>query len=719
MPSTKLFSLLAVFVIMPMIFVASSFTARAVSITTGPITVPAALSPLIKKQLTFSINDVTKNIKFLTNKPGVIPLSISPKNSTAVGAQFLKEYGKYFGIKNVDLEIKLLKTKIDDLGMTHLSYEQRYNGVPVYGGQMLVHLKHDLSVKSANGNIVANTVVITSAKITKPKAVTLANKIATEQLGMKSLDIGTPKLYIFNKNSLNRTEADTNYLVWEVVVKDGANGNRNFLYINAQTGQLVYRLSGVQTDNDIERFIANCGTGGCATDESMVNTTWRYEGDPNTSVADVDNLYDEVSAAHAYFKRFGLDGANKKGGISGETYSWAPATTTYGYANALLSIGCPNSLWNGENIRFCAGTVNVPVVGHEYMHAVIEFNGPSPKMPYQYESGAINEAMADIFGQALEKEVTGASSWKIGPNGRLWRNFANPRVGNLPDTFFSSNVSCVTDDYGGVHTNSMIIAHAVYMMVHGGALNNCHVDAISQDKVNKVLFRALTTYFTTNITFNEFYTDVTAACDDLYGPKNIYDQVNHDCASIQTALEAAELDQPGGHCSAFSEKTPACNLTYIVDPKKVNTNMDASNIPLNIITPPNTSTSVPKTVPTPPATVTPPTVNVPKIIQETKTLDQKPSFTFATTHDGMNATITGHIDYYGQADGCTAPRSWDPFALHWGDGVDDRPAITKGNFSATHTYKRTATEYRTSVTVINSCYSNLTKYEPESSVINR
>ncbi|MEK7066192.1 MAG: hypothetical protein AAB965_01300, partial [Patescibacteria group bacterium] len=114
---------------------------------------------------TLPINTVS-NLRFLDGKTGSIPLATHTSNGTSTGAQFLKEYGKKFGISNILTDIKLSRIKKDELGMQHLSFKQYYNNIPVYGGQLLVHLGSDLSVKSANGNIVGDIKLSTVPKIT-------------------------------------------------------------------------------------------------------------------------------------------------------------------------------------------------------------------------------------------------------------------------------------------------------------------------------------------------------------------------------------------------------------------------------------------------------------------------------------------------------------------------------------------------------------------------
>ncbi len=635
---------------------------------------------------TLPINTVS-NLRFLDGKTGSIPLATHTSNGTSTGAQFLKEYGKKFGISNILTDIKLSRIKKDELGMQHLSFKQYYNNIPVYGGQLLVHLGSDLSVKSANGNIVGDIKLSTVPKITKETARILVETIARKSFSFINPKANTPTLYIFNKHSFNRKEENKNYLVWEVVVKDSTAFQRELLYINAETGDLVYHLSG--SNSEIARRTYNCYSSGCTgIIDSMLGVTIRNEGDTLTGISEVDNLHGYILASHNYFKQnFGLNGANKIGGIGDGSFDH-PATSTDSYAFFRPTTRCPNSFWDGSRVFFCNKTVNPALVGHEYMHAVTEFNGPEVPMPYEGESGAINEALSDIFGQAIEKTITGRSSWKIGPSDSTWRDFHDPVTLNHPDTFYSSKLYCGTGDYGGVHVNSNIITHAAYLMVNGGNFNSCQISPVDQTKVSKIFYRTLTNYLTTTSSFNDLFTGVNRACIDLYGKDSTV------CASVLSALQATELDQPGG-CSTIPEVAPACAVLSRSSPETSTSTLQVKKIiPVSL----ENKLLAPK-------------VTIPVIPKNPQNLSTKAEFTFRVTRNDYDAKIEGDINNFGKAPGCTNPRSFDPITFNWGDGFQDKPAVATERFTATHIYRRPANEYRAAVTIVNSCLGNKTIYE--------
>jgi len=65
---------------------------------------------------------------------------------------------------------------------------------------------------------------------------------------------------------------------------------------------------------------------------------------------------------------------------------------------------------SGDNIE--RTTLTAPdIVGHEYMHYVIDFNN---KLRSTNESGALGESFADIFGEILEYQCYGYNDWIFG-----------------------------------------------------------------------------------------------------------------------------------------------------------------------------------------------------------------------------------------------------------------------------------------------------------------
>src|SRR5215213_3301186 len=57
------------------------------------------------------------------------------------GTDFWSTYGGLFGVREPAQELVLRKQETDLHGVTHLRYDQRYRGLPVFGRQLLLHLQ--------------------------------------------------------------------------------------------------------------------------------------------------------------------------------------------------------------------------------------------------------------------------------------------------------------------------------------------------------------------------------------------------------------------------------------------------------------------------------------------------------------------------------------------------------------------------------------------------
>jgi len=114
------------------------------------------------------------------------------------------------------------------------------------------------------------------------------------------------------------------------------------------------------------------------------------------------------------------------------------------------------------------------VVAHEYTHGITSHES---NLIYQYESGALNEAMSDIMAAAVDRWA-GASitdTWLMGedvwtPNiaGDALRSMSNPTLSyDVGYDYYPERYQGPEDD-GGVHWNSGIANLAFVLMVQGG-----------------------------------------------------------------------------------------------------------------------------------------------------------------------------------------------------------------------------------------------------------
>ncbi|MBI4407896.1 MAG: M4 family metallopeptidase [Candidatus Kerfeldbacteria bacterium] len=481
----------------------------------------------------------------------------------------------------VGYELSSINQTVDDLGIEHVTYQQRYQGVPIFGGQVKWHHNQATGQRFVTGQTsttIAATDVTTTPTLSADEATVIAQGLANVETTVRKQNF-----YLFNPRLLNKLQTDTYTLVWEIELYQSDPLFHEYYYIDAQTGALVYQIHGVQ--HAITRQIYDCSyfDGNCYIDSTDPVTGYTYgrsEGQPARgdnpywyivdSLTDTDNLYDNLGNVYNYYlTKFARNGANGNHGM-GDGSNFAVADTTgltYIDYYSLEADSCPNAFFDGVgSMHYCDGYVTNDISGHEYAHAVnyfsiLDANGAPAGLSYTYEIGALNEANSDVFGEALEYYVTGANDWLIGAElstGAL-RSMSDPTTYTYtnedgdaipyPDRYNSENLYCGEGDSGGVHLNSSVVNKAAYLMAMGGTFNGCTITALGRDKEEAIFYRAQTTYYTTTTDFNQAYTALLAACADLYS--------NTDCHEVQKALLAVELDQ-AGFCSGEAAVVPDC-----------------------------------------------------------------------------------------------------------------------------------------------------------------
>lgn len=266
------------------------------------------------------------------------------------------------------------------------------------------------------------------------------------------------------------------------------------------------------------------------------NTSPVNENSLYTHVISLDNLWNDspegVSAhfnaglAYEYFKEnFNRESIS---GTGQSIISFINVTDEFGN-----SMG--NAFWNGIGIYYGNGDDAfeslgraLDVAGHEISHGVIE---STANLEYRDESGAMNEAFADIFGAMIDRE-----NWLIGedvvkleayPSGAL-RDMSDPYNGAQTGDFGAGwqprhydERYTGQEDNGGVHINSGIINHAYYLFA----------EDVGKVVAEQVYYRALTTYLTRSSGFQELRFAVLQSAEDLFGSAvavsagNAFDQV--------------------------------------------------------------------------------------------------------------------------------------------------------------------------------------------------
>ena len=459
-------------------------------------------------------------------------------------------------------DYEVTKVEIDDLRMAHTRVRQMVDGIPVWEGEAIVHLKADGAVSAITDDLKESVNVNTTPNFTKKEAarfVTNSYKGKAEQTDPALVD-----LYIFRGQ-------ERDHLVYRVETPrlDGSvNTSAPVVFIDAQTGESVFEYDNLQTgtgnslySGNVTINTSNVGSTFYMEDLTRKMGTFNMNNTGNTTTGtggtqsrftDTDDNWTATNAragvdAH-YGARWTYDYFLNVHGRNGINGSGGPGTTAAA-ANSSISMitsrvhfgnNYNNAFWYQNKMTYGDGNgtsfsplTTIDIAGHEMTHGVTEY---AANLTYANESGALNESMSDVFGAMTELYSRGGvvtgDTWKIGEqaytpstSGDALRYMDNPHLaGNGgytanddPDHYSERYTGSA--DSGGVHINSGIPNHAFYLAVAGGThhLSGVTVTGIGASDAARIWYRELKVYMTTSTNFSGARTAMVNAATDLFG----------------------------------------------------------------------------------------------------------------------------------------------------------------------------------------------------------
>ena len=490
--------------------------------------------------------------------------------------EFLAKHGALFGANRARQELEVVDETRDRLGTTHVRYRQRVGGVAVFGGELRAHFGPGLELTSVGGTLVPiNGPVSTSPTL----SASAAEAIATQKGGV---DVVASRLVVFDTGLL-RGVPGTTHLAWEVEVANADVTIHEWVFVDAASGDVLDRISGIH--DVISRRVG---------ETSLSNIVWdEGAGDPDPipggwaggSVAQVAAWNDEIDGAKETYNLIGSM-------TNGAYLSYDGLDAQMDTVNNDPGISCPNANWNGVSTNYCNGVTADDTVAHEWMHAYTQY---THNLIYQWQSGALNEAYSDIFGEIVDflngrgtdsplglRQSDGLACstfgngtpstdetyrWLSGEDdpafGGAIRDMWQPLCYGDPDRVGSGSYFCSTADSGGVHSNSGIPNHAFALLVDGGVYNGETITAIGLEKAAHVYWRAATVYQAPASNFSDHADALEASCTDLIGA-TLYTPVTTgpgtwggtlgstisagDCTEVSDAIAAVELRDPPTQC---------------------------------------------------------------------------------------------------------------------------------------------------------------------------
>lgn len=439
------------------------------------------------------------------------------------------------------------KRYTDNMGISHIKYQQMYKGIPVQGGEYILHSTKG-KVKVANGHLYhVSDINVRPSKNYRELVQRLVKQL--DSLGVHSIMDSSDALSI-----IPFMAADSSYsfsLCYSVSFLRQSNHIATEFLLDAHTGEII-RTSSLNNHA--------CDAGTVSTffnGNQTIKTTYRtstndYElfnqcsGSGNVPVyghspltlepnyyTDADNIWNSgdtrkaangvwivMKALEYFYNIHGRNSADNNGSAySIRALDVTPTTFTYGSNYPLF----PNltQIYLGE-INGCV-PASLDIVGHEFTHGIIrhELGKPQDLSP---ETKGLMESFCDIFGTMIEYVYdTQNADYEVGGGTCLYaRSMANPKQTGLfqspcPDTYNGQYW-----DINSPHHTAGVQNHWFYLLSEGGSGvndngNSYYVTGIGRDKAAQITYRSLAYYLTSQSTYVDAYNGSVQSAIDLYG----------------------------------------------------------------------------------------------------------------------------------------------------------------------------------------------------------
>ena len=497
---------------------------------------------------------------------------------------FLDTLNNKYGFSNARENFVFTQKIVATNGFVY-RFDQVYNGYNVYGRSLSINVDDSGRVLSVSGNYKPTTLCgklevpdyedediinATDIDIIYSKEIVIYNRdnvdavcylIKGSRLGNNEevvIDALTFETYqsaamqngVINSlsnyeliDSSPRSQLDYDENVVEVTVEQ---------YRNKTTGDIVYLLS----DSSRKIYMSVMAEG------KTINSNDFYEYyEMDESMIANDNMvveaYKNLIKCYDFYaddETFGIDGLKNESGAPIKLIAVVHAreSTNKSYDNAAYWILNANSSYAyflfGDGGSYATNYAKaLDVVGHEYQHGITT---SICNLEYLNESGAINEAISDIFGALIEGyELTDDNFWLMGESITnsyvAFRDMKNPKNPGLSDEYpahtdemypltTTRNGNNSSNDYGGVHYNSVILEYFTYKMY------SYFPEFFTRERIGELWYNTLIRLNKTS-DFADFRLQMLSAANSLYYHESVTNIINRAFAEVGIFVEGTEV----------------------------------------------------------------------------------------------------------------------------------------------------------------------------------
>ncbi|NYV76900.1 M4 family metallopeptidase [Streptomyces sp. UH6] len=501
--------------------------------------------------------------------PAAMPVQLSPAARTALlkaAEGRVADTGKAIGLASG--EKLVVRDVVQDAdGSLHTRYERTYQGLPVLGGDLVVHTapsgERQGVTKATKAEIKADLAAEVTAGKAERQALTSSEASGAEKSAVESsrkvvwAAEGEPRLAYETVIGGFQSDGTPNELH---VITDAATGKKihEFQGVHTGTGKTLYSgsvtlnttLSGSTyqlTDStrgghktyNLAR--STSGTGTLFTDADDVWGTGAASSSSTDQTAAADAAYGAQKTWDFYKSTFNRSGIKNDGKAAYSRVHYGSS-----YVNAFWQDSC-FCMTYGDGSGNTHPLTSLDVAAHEMTHGVTSVTA---RLNYSGESGGLNEATSDILATGTEfyaANATDVGDYLIGEkidingDGTPLRYMDKPSKDGASQDYWSTSTNRVD-----VHYSSGPANHFFYLLSEGSGAKTINgvsynsptydgsaVTGIGRAKALQIWYKALTTYMTSTTKYAGARTATLNAATALYGSGSAeYNAVNSAWAAV-------------------------------------------------------------------------------------------------------------------------------------------------------------------------------------------
>jgi len=500
---------------------------------------------------------------------GLKKYSLTSAKSTAEAVlSFIDSNKVVFKLDSPSEELFVMEELIDKLGNRHIKFGQIYQGIKLWGHDLVAHFDTEggLYFLNARYSPTPTEIDINAGRISQNRAVEIASENLSETVAIRQLSQNVKNLLDYDKPETElfiwiNDNTQQPHLIWHVQIRPNIRDHW-YYFIDAISGEILEKYNNTKTDGpavaaatDLNGVVQTINTYLVGTlyylidgsrpmwvpgQTNIVNkplgALWTQDfnhtdNGPWENVTSSNNTWsDPVSVSAHYnvgrtFEYFNTTFGRNAINDSGSTIISIIHATENGQSSGNAGWGAPIMYYGDGDSCFYPLAGALDVAAHEMTHGVIDY---TVNLDYKFQTGALNESFADVFGAMVDRD-----NWLIGedvvrascfPSGAL-RNLADPHNGGTslsdrgwqPAHMDEFLVLTFEQDNGGVHINSGIPNRAAYLIG----------STIGKDKLEQIYYRILDVrYLNSQAQFVDMRIAAIRSATDLYtDPSNEVDVV--------------------------------------------------------------------------------------------------------------------------------------------------------------------------------------------------